>query len=105
MKSKFIVAVISFFLCQVVLAQVKFEAEVSRKTIGVNERVRIDFKMNQDGDNFNPPDFRGFKVVGGGLTNLLATVGLMGNEPIKNLTVITCNPTEEEILPLDKPKF
>lgn len=65
MKSKFIVAVISFFLCQVVLAQVKFEAEVSRKTIGVNERVRIDFKMNQDGDNFNPPDFRGFKVVGG----------------------------------------
>ncbi|MDQ7917136.1 BatD family protein [Mesonia sp. MT50] len=65
MKSKFIVAVISFFLCQVVLAQVKFEAEVSRETIGVNERVRIDFKMNQDGDNFNPPDFRGFKVVGG----------------------------------------
>ncbi|MDT0294502.1 BatD family protein [Mesonia ostreae] len=65
MKSKFIVALIGFFLCQVVGAQVKFEAEVSRETIGVNERVRIDFKMNQDGDNFNPPDFRGFNVVGG----------------------------------------
>ena len=27
--------------------------------------MRIDFEMNQDGDNFNPPDFAGFTVVGG----------------------------------------
>ncbi|MGA1225760.1 MAG: BatD family protein [Tamlana sp.] len=46
-------------------AQVKFEAKVSKQTLGVNERLRIDFEMNQDGDNFNPPDFTGFAVVGG----------------------------------------
>jgi len=46
-------------------AQVKFESKVSKKRLGVNERLRVDFVMNQDGDNFNPPDFNGFRVVGG----------------------------------------
>ena len=46
-------------------AQVKFEAEASREKLGVNERLRVDFTMNQDGDNFNPPDFKGFTVIGG----------------------------------------
>lgn len=49
----------------IVAAQVKFEAKVSKKQLGVNERLRIDFEMNQDGDNFNPPSFNGFNVVGG----------------------------------------
>ncbi|MFV0565931.1 MAG: BatD family protein [Flavobacteriaceae bacterium] len=47
------------------IAQVKFEAKVSKNKLGVNERLRIDFEMNQDGDNFNPPDFSNFTVVGG----------------------------------------
>lgn len=46
-------------------AQVKFEAKVSKAKLGINERLRVDFEMNQDGDNFNPPDFAGFTVVGG----------------------------------------
>jgi hypothetical protein len=46
-------------------AQVKFEAKVSKQKLGVNERLRVDFEMNQDGDNFNPPDFSNFTVVGG----------------------------------------
>jgi len=47
------------------LAQVKFEAKVSKKQLGINERLRIDFEMNEDGDNFNPPSFQNFSVVGG----------------------------------------
>ena len=31
----------------------------------MNERLRIDFTMNEDGDNFMPPSFENFKVVGG----------------------------------------
>ncbi|SFZ90443.1 Oxygen tolerance [Flaviramulus basaltis] len=46
-------------------AQVKFEAKVSKQNLGINERLRVDFEMNQDGDNFNPPDFSNFTVVGG----------------------------------------
>ncbi len=46
-------------------AQVSFEALVSKKKLGINERLRIDFKMNQDGDNFNPPSFSDFDIVAG----------------------------------------
>ncbi|WP_298901396.1 BatD family protein [uncultured Psychroserpens sp.] len=54
----------------VTFAQVKFEAKVSKQKLGVNERLRVDFVMNKDGDNFNPPDFAGFNVVGGPNTSV-----------------------------------
>jgi len=57
---------ISFlFLLNISFSQVKFEAEVSKTKLGVNENLRVDFKMNKDGDNFSPPSFNGFRVVGG----------------------------------------
>lgn len=49
----------------VISAQVKFEAKVSKSKLGINERLRVDFEMNTDGDNFNPPSFSDFTVVGG----------------------------------------
>ncbi|MEP2936403.1 MAG: BatD family protein [Gilvibacter sp.] len=48
-----------------VSAQVTFVAKLSKSSLGVNERLRVDFEMNRDGDNFNPPSFDGFRVVGG----------------------------------------
>ncbi|GGW58351.1 hypothetical protein GCM10008085_07550 [Winogradskyella epiphytica] len=67
MKSilKNILIVFLILATSIASAQVKFEAKVSKKTLGVNERLRIDFEMNQDGDNFVPPNFEGFDVVGG----------------------------------------
>lgn len=57
---------ISFlFFLNISFSQVKFEAEVSKTKLGVNENLRVDFKMNKDGDNFSPPSFNGFRVVGG----------------------------------------
>ena len=44
---------------------VTFEAKLSKSKLGINERLRVDFTMNKDGDNFNPPDFNGFRVVMG----------------------------------------
>ncbi len=46
-------------------AQVQFVAKASKQKLGVNERLRVDFEMNQDGDNFKAPSFSGFTVVGG----------------------------------------
>ncbi len=51
--------------CCPVWAQVKFEARVSKPSLGVNETLRVDFVMNADGDHFTPPTFEGFRVVGG----------------------------------------
>ena len=44
---------------------VTFELKVSKSKLGINERLRVDFSMNKDGDNFNPPDFEGFRVLMG----------------------------------------
>ncbi|WP_338732396.1 BatD family protein [Mangrovimonas cancribranchiae] len=65
MKTKAYILIVFLFTSVFGLAQVKFEAKVSKKRLGVNERLRIDFEMNQDGDNFNPPNFQNFTVVGG----------------------------------------
>ena len=62
---------IYFFLSVLILclnqsvAQVSFQTKVSKNRLGINERLRVTFEMNQNGDNFNPPSFEGFTVVGG----------------------------------------
>ena len=56
-----ILALNSLFLS----AQVKFDASVSKTKLGLNERLRVDFIMNQNGDNFSPPDFENFQIIGG----------------------------------------
>lgn len=58
---------ITFFIlvATAVSGQVKFETKLSKKKLGINERLRVDFQMDKDGDNFNPPSFEGFTVIGG----------------------------------------
>lgn len=44
---------------------ITFEMKLSKDKLGINERLRVDFTMNKDGDNFTPPDFEGFRVLMG----------------------------------------
>ncbi len=44
---------------------VTFDMNLSKEKLGINERLRVDFTMNKDGDNFTPPPFENFKVVMG----------------------------------------
>jgi len=64
---KKLVALFFLIVSNSLLAQVQFEAKVSKNSLGINERLRIEFTMNADGDNFQPPNFEasGFRVVGG----------------------------------------
>lgn len=65
------ISIIGFILfTSIASAQVTFDAKVSKKKLGTNERLRIDFEMNQDGDNFDPPSFADFDVVGGPNTSV-----------------------------------
>ncbi|MVO11015.1 protein BatD [Flavobacterium sp. TP390] len=64
MKRVFIILLL--FIQTALLAQeIKFEAKVSKSTIGLNERLQVTFAINEDGDNFQAPNFEGFRVVGG----------------------------------------
>lgn len=65
MNLKFFILSFFLILSSATYAQVKFEANASKQKLGVNERLRVDFEMNKDGDNFKAPSFSGFTVVGG----------------------------------------
>ena len=45
--------------------EVQFEAKASREKMGINERVKIEFTIDKDADNFLAPDFKGFKRLAG----------------------------------------
>ena len=45
--------------------QINFEVSVSKKQLGLNERLRVDFKIDKPGDNFRPPNFSSFRVISG----------------------------------------
>ncbi|WP_282053779.1 BatD family protein [Maribacter luteus] len=56
------------FIALVMNAQddaVTFEMNLSKTKLGINERLRVEFTMNKDGDDFSPPDFNGFRVLMG----------------------------------------
>ena len=59
------ILLLTFFMSGFLSAQVSFEAKVSKKRLGINERLRIYFTMNTDWDNFEPPSFKNFTLVGG----------------------------------------
>jgi hypothetical protein len=63
MKKIFLVLFLSVFYTSVV-AQVKFEAQTERSSYGLNERIQLVFSINNEGDNFEPPKFSGFKAEG-----------------------------------------
>ena len=62
---KYKLYILAFLFTSITFAQVSFVAKPSKTKLGVNERLRVDFVMNKDGDNFSEPSFENFTVVGG----------------------------------------
>lgn len=66
MKLKlYICSLILLSIATVSAQDVSFTSKVNKKKLGINERLRIDFEVNQDGDNFKRPDFEGFTIYSG----------------------------------------
>ena len=65
MKKINLIHIILFLLSFSAYSQVNFNAELSKSTLGLNERVKIEFSVDKDGDNFIPPKFENFRIVGG----------------------------------------
>jgi len=62
---KYLVFIFTCFVALGMQAQVQFDAKASREKLGINERLRVEFTMNQNGDNFIAPDFEGFRRIAG----------------------------------------
>jgi hypothetical protein len=57
--------ILLLLLCvQGLYAQVEFKATPSKTSLGINERLIVEFSMNEDGDNFTPPQFPNFRAQG-----------------------------------------
>jgi hypothetical protein len=67
MTLKFYIPLFISLLSLSISAQdVALTAKVSKNKLGINQRLKIEFSINkQGGDNFSPPKFANFKVVGG----------------------------------------
>lgn len=61
----FYIVLFCVLFTQSLTAQVSFEASVNKEQVPLNDVVQIEFTMNSDGDNFSPPSFDAFTVVGG----------------------------------------
>ena len=74
MLKRFYIILASFLFALPLQAQdekaVSFELNLSKEKLGLNERLRVEFAMNQDGDNFTPPKFDGFRVLMGPLQSI-----------------------------------
>lgn len=67
MKLKFYITfIISFLTISLTAQEAKLTATVSKNKLGVNQRLRVEFAINKQGaDNFKPPNFTNFTIVGG----------------------------------------
>lgn len=76
--------IILLFLAQIVVAQeIDFNASVSKTTLGVNERIRVKFSVNDQGvDDFKLPNLKDFRIVSGPMmsTNFKSINGKMSFE-------------------------
>ncbi|MCO6174670.1 BatD family protein [Flavobacterium sp. NRK F10] len=62
---KLLFYILILFQMTALAQEVKFEAKLSKSSLGLNEKLQVTFSINQDGDNFQAPSFDGFNVVGG----------------------------------------
>ena len=67
MKLKIYISIFVSILSIALEAQeAKLTTTVSKNKLGLNQRLRVEFSINkQGGDNFTPPRFQNFRIVGG----------------------------------------
>ncbi len=68
---KYFLSIVSFLLLgSTSLAQVSFKASVNQKEVGLGERFVVEFKVNQQGEDFKAPPFHGLQVLSGPNTSV-----------------------------------
>lgn len=79
------------------LGQVTFEAKAHRSSVAQNERLRIDFAVNQDGEDFCPPNLDGFKVLSGPTQSVKVDYSKGNQTYSKTYTYFVCARREGEV--------
>src|SRR5699024_6985545 len=70
MTMKAYILVLFLMVSTLSFGQVEFTAKVNKEKLALNEQLKITFEMNENGDDFNPPEFKDFKVVAGPMQSI-----------------------------------
>ncbi len=65
MTTKVYILILLFMVSAVSFAQVEFTAKAAKEKVALNERLKVTFEMNENGDDFSPPDFKDFRIYAG----------------------------------------
>ncbi|MGZ3873047.1 MAG: BatD family protein [Mucilaginibacter sp.] len=95
MKLRYYILIILLFQTAGLFAQdVKFTASVNKTTVGTGEQFQVDFSVNGNSSNFNPPGFSGFQVLSG--PNVSTSMeSINGNTTVSNSYSYILMATEE----------
>ena len=67
--------------------EAELSVKVSKNKLGVNQRLRVVYKINkQGGDNFKSPNFVNFEVVGGPSQSVSQSMSISGNTRVINFS-------------------
>ena len=77
------------FFCAVFssYAQVEFKASISKDAVMKGEPFKLEYKMNQNFDNFTLPEFEHFVVISGPSTSMQQSVNITNGEMVKTVSV------------------
>ncbi len=65
MSIKLLFTQLALLMVATMSAQVNFNTSVNKDKIAIDERLKVSFEMDKDGDNFEAPTFEGFRVTSG----------------------------------------
>ena len=68
-------------------AQVEFKASISKDAVLTGEPFRLEYKINQNFDNFTLPEFEHFEILSGPSTSMQQSVNITNGEMVKTVSV------------------
>ena len=93
------------FAFQILFAQIEFKTAVSKNKLGVNQRFRVQFSVNKQGaDNFQPPSFANFRVVGGPSSSVNQS-WVNGKSSFSQSYIYIVEPTKEGVYSIGSAKI
>jgi len=102
---KFYILGILVFASQILFAQIEFKTSVSKNQLGVNQRFRVEFSVNKQGaDNFQPPSFNNFRIVGGPSSSINQS-WVNGKSSYSQSYIYIVEPTKEGEFTIDAAKI
>ncbi len=80
----FIIIISASFLS---FSQVEYKASISKDAVMTGEPFKLEYKINQNFENFTLPEFEHFEILSGPSTSMQQSVNITNGEMVKTVSV------------------